>query len=251
MSQKRNKIIVLLFLFIIICIVGLVILRNKHSKTNQSSEVGNIKIVVAGESPDALFQGEILNLRNIPLTLLDNKTDNKLLEGLTNEKGFYEFKQIPKNNTYLIRVNDNNSDQFVSYYEPYTYKVDFPSAKDFLSLNFVLKLNNAALRDLQRQQSLYLYQSLLEDYKKDHGSYPIILGDKPTIKVNSLFVSLFSPYLKKKNMDAKNLLDPLSGRYFIYRSDGKGEHYWLLAYPEIVFDVPLFNKKENAYLIHQ
>ena len=249
MSQKRNKIIVLLFLFIIICIVGLVILRNKHSKTNQSSEVGNIKIVVAGESPDALFQGEILNLRNIPLTLLDNKTDNKLLEGLTNEKGFYEFKQIPKNNTYLIRVNDNNSDQFVSYYEPYTYKVDFPSAKDFLSLNFVLKLNNAALRDLQRQQSLYLYQSLLEDYKRDHGHYPVGQGYEKILNTDSRLISLLKPYLIKRKMDAKNLVDPLSGRAFVYRSGGL--HYWLNAYPEIVINIPLFNTKENSYLIYK
>jgi hypothetical protein len=249
MSQKRNKIIVLLFLFIIICIVGLVILRNKHSKNNQNSEVGNIKIFVAGESHDALFQEEILNLPNIPLTLLDNKTDNKLLEGLTNEKGFYEFKQIPKNNTYLIRVNDNNSDQFVSYYEPYIYKVDFPYAKDFLSLNFVLKLNNAALRDLQRQQSLYLYQSLLEDYKKDHGHYPVGQGYEKILNTDSRLISLLKPYLIKRKMDAKNLVDPLSGRAFVYRSGGL--HYWLNAYPEIVINIPLFNTKENSYLIYK
>jgi len=247
-NQKRNKIIVLIALIGVIGLISYLAIFKHNFKIIPKGPTGQIKGVVIGPSVDAQIIGNI-GLSNIKLLLIDADYPQNVFQTISNNLGSFTFSNIPSGKYYWLRIDDS---QFPgSYYLPAIEKITFPYAQKSVSYDIHLMMNEKALRDHQRQQSLYLYRSLLEDYKKDHGSYPIILGDKPTIKVNSLFISLFSPYLKKKNMDAKNLLDPLSGRYFIYRSDGKGEHYWLLAYPEIVFNVPLFDKKENAYLIHQ
>jgi hypothetical protein len=248
MNQKRNKIIVLIGLLIIASSVGYYLFKNLTFK-KEKNVFGTICIHVNGQSWDSRIIDDVA-ISNIELQLFKkNDVSQMIKQGITDANGDYCFSELSLPEIYWIKVNNNKSP--ANYYLSYENEISLPYKTQRLNHYIKLYLNDAAQRDIKRQNLLYLYQSLLEDYKKEHGSYPIILGDKPTIKVNSLFVSIFSPYLKKKNMDAKNLLDPLSGRYFIYRSDGKGEHYWLLAYPEIVFDVPLFDKKENAYLIHQ
>jgi len=245
MSQKINKIIVLIAFFLVISFIVFISLRTKMKITSKVL-TGEINGIVSGTNYDAQFP-EIIALPNINLLLIDKDDSKNIFQTTTNNDGSFIFSNIPSGKIYFIEVG--SSQVPASSYFPYKGEITFPYGQKSISHYIKLLLNEAGLRDLHRQQSLYLYQSLLEDYKKDYGHYPITLGDEQNVNINPHFISLLEPYLKKANMEAKNLLDPIPERVFHYRSGGV--HYWLLAYPEIVFDVPLFDKKENAYLIHQ
>jgi len=245
MSQKRNKIIVLIVFLVAISFITLII-KNYSSKVSPKIVTGEIEGVVSGISYDAKIFDTIA-LTNVPLQLIDQDAPKSIFNTTTNNSGTFVFSNIPSGSNYWLEID--SSTEPASYYFPYKGRVALPYGQKTIFYPIKLVLNEKGQRDYQRQQALVLYEDLLESYKKDYGHYPITLGDEQNVNINPHFISLLEPYLKKANMEAKNLLDPIPERVFHYRSGGV--HYWLLAYPEIVFDVPLFDKKENAYLIHQ
>ena len=244
MPQKTNKIIVLIAFFLVISFIVFISLRTKMKITPKVLK-GEINGIISGANYDAQFP-EIIALPNINLLLIDKDDSTTTFQTSSNKDGFFTFSNIPSGKIYFIEVG--SSQVPASYYLPYKGEITFPYGQKSISHYIKLLLNEVGLRDLHRQQSLYLYQSLLEDYKKDYGHYPVGQGDEQIVNTNAHLIFVLKPYLTKKKMEVKNLLDPLQNRPFIYRSGGV--HYWLLAYPEIVIDTPLFDKKENAYLIH-
>lgn len=245
MNQKRNKIIVLILFFLVISFIVFISLRTKM-KIPPKVLKGEINGIVSGANYDAQFP-EIIALPNINLLLIDKDDPTTTFQTSTNKDGSFTFSNIPSGKIYFIEVD--NSQVPASYYFPYKGEISFPYSQKLITPYIKLLLNEAGLRDLYRQQSLYLYQSLLEDYKQDYGHYPVGKGDEQVLNSNSHLISLLKPYLTKVNMGVKNLLDPLQDRPFIYRSGGV--HYWINAYPEVIIEIPLFDKNENSYLIYK
>jgi len=246
MSQKTNKVIILIFFIVIVAFI-ISIIVSRHYFEASRIPTGEIKGVVSGQSYDVQVPDMML-LSNINLSLIDESDPETIFRTKTNSDGSFVFSDVPSIRKYWIEIDSSQAP--ASYYVPYKGRILLLYNQASISKVIIkLSLNKRASRDLLRQQSVFLYASLLNDYQKDHGNYPITLGDEQNININPHFISLLEPYLKKVNMEANNLLDPIPERVFHYRSGGV--HYWLSADPEIVFDVPLFDKKENAYLIHR
>jgi len=248
MNQKRNKIILAIALAIVAVFSYVILYRGTTSRL----PTGNIEGFVYGQSFDVTVPNGFF-LSQVNLSLIDKSNPQKVFHATTDAHGSFTFAHLPLNRIYVLKVNTNDSDNpIVSYYLPYQREFnprEFKASSGKRLLSVYLNLNKKALRDVRRQQSLYLYKSLLEDYRKDHGHYPINKEGEAIRDSKAKLISVLSPYLKTKEKSKDLLVDPLKLRPFVYGSID-GTDYWINAYPEIVTEVPLFNARKNRYVIH-
>ncbi|MCW1309744.1 MAG: hypothetical protein OH344_03555 [Candidatus Parvarchaeota archaeon] len=212
---------------------------------------GNVYIHVIGQSWDNNVIDEILipNIKiNLQLVGKNNIPTQIIAQGITNEKGECIFTKVPRGNEYLITIDTTSIPG--KYYLPYQRQVLLSRNSSKIDLYIRLFLNESSIRDLVRQGRLLLYQNLLEVYKKDHGYYPLSKNFREKIiNINDHLITLLTPYLIKNKLTADKLLDPLSERPIVYWSDGNNYKIWI--FPEIILDISVFNKKENAYFIEK
>lgn len=247
-TSRKIKIIIILigfFMFVSLAIFVFKSFQKSDNRVKQNMQTGEVRGVISGESYDATIP-DSLAISSVPLVLISQDNPEVAFQTTSKADGSFDFNKVPTGFAYLIKVDSIKG--LASYYTSYTEKVPFPYGQKSLDIFPHLVLKEEALRDVKRQQNLYLYQSVLESYKKDNSHYPIGIGDENILSIKAHIISVLDTYLNKIHFSPESLIDPLKNRPFIYRSGGV--HYWLNAYPELVTDVPLFDKKENSYLIY-
>lgn len=246
-SRKINIIIIFVgfVIFVGLAIFSFKLFKNSGDQVKLTIPTGEVKGVISGQSYNAAIP-DSLALSNVPLVLASQDNPEITFQTTSKADGSFDFNKVPTGFAYLIKVD--NTKGLASYYTPYTEKVPFPYGQKSLDVFPYLVLKEEALRDVKRQQNLYLYQSILESYKKDNSHYPVGIGDENILSIKAQIISTIDAYLNKIHFSKESLLDPLKNRPFIYRSGGV--HYWLYAYPELVTDVSLFDKSANSYLIY-
>lgn len=247
MSLKTNKIIVLASLLIFAVLATYIILNREQIIGKLTLPSQDIKGVVTGPSYDALIP-DLIALPNVSLWLQSTDDTSYLTQAITKNDGSFVFEDVPSHKTYLLTLDHSQAP--ASYYHSYQTKITASSGKNILNLPQIkLILTPHALRDLQRQRSLYLYQKLLNLYYQDHSSYPVSQDEEKITDNKSFLISSLTLYLETMDYSKDNLIDPIKDRPLIYSSDG--EHYWLTAMPETILNTPLFNDNMHGYLISQ
>lgn len=246
-SRKINIIVIFIgfIIFVSLAIFSFKLFKNSGNQVRLTIPTGEVKGVLSGQSYDAAVP-DSLSLSNVPLVLISQDNPEVTFQTSSKDDGSFDFNKVPTGFVYLIKVDGING--LASYYVPYTEKVSFPYGQKYLNIFPHLVLKEEAVRDVERQQDLYLYQSILESYKKDNSHYPIGVGDENILSMKAHLISVLDTYLNKIHFSINGLIDPLKNRPFIYRSGGV--HYWLYAYPELITNVPLFDKSANSYLLY-
>ncbi len=246
-SRKTNIVIMFVGLvaFAGLAIFSFKLFKNSGGQVGLTIPAGEVKGIISGQSYDATVPDSIV-LSSVPLVLISQDNPEITFQATSKDDGSFDFKDVPTGFSYLIKVDDTSG--LASYYTPYAKEVPFPYGQKSVNIFPHLTLKEEASRDVKRQQSLYLYQSLLEEYKKDKGHYPISAGDENILSIKAQIISTLDTYLNKIHFSKDSLLDPLKSRPFVYRSGGI--HYWLNAYPELITNVPLFDKSANSYLLY-
>lgn len=247
-SPKIKIIIILigLILFASLAIFSFKSIQNSGRQSGQIVSMGDIKGVISGQSYDATVPDN-LALSNISLTLVSQEDPNVFFQTISLNDGSFSFDKVPSGVSYLLKLDGTKEP--VSYYAPYTEKVFLPASQKSLAVFPHLNLNEEAHRDLKRQQGLYLYQSVLELYKKDNSHYLISTGEEKILNTKNNLILALNPYLNKVNFSAEGLIDPSKDRSFVYHSDGT--HYWLKVSPERITKISLFDKDAQSYLIQK
>lgn len=247
--DKSQKIKIIIIFIGLVLFVGLVIFSFRYFQISNGiitnrNPVGEIHGILSGESYDTTRPDSML-LSGVTLKLVAQDVTTLSFMTKSNADGSFEFKKIPTGFNYLIKVENNQKP--ASYYLPYIEKVALPYGQKSFNIFPKLSLAESSLRDLKRQQGLYLYQSLLESYKTDNNHYPVADGNENIVSTESALIMSLRSYVNKIDFSVSSLIDPVKDRPFVYRSGGL--HYWLNAYPEAVTDVALYNKGSNSYLI--
>jgi len=246
-TSRKIKIIIIFIGFIMFA--GLAIFSFKYFQSSggvftQKIPLGEIHGLLSGESYDATKPDNI-TLPGVTLKLVSQDVPNINFTTTSNTDGSFDFKKVPTGFAYVMKIENNQKP--ASYYVPYAEKVLLSYGQKSLNLFPSLNLTESSLRDLKRQQGLYLYQSLLETYKKDNTHYPVADGNENILNTQSFLITFLKSYVDEINFSVNNLIDPLKNRPFVYKSGGL--HYWLNAYPELITDVPLYDKVSNSYLV--
>lgn len=245
--RKINIIIIFVgfVIFIGLALFSFKLFKNSGSQVRLIIPTGEVKGVISGQSYDAAVP-DSLSLPNVSLVLISQDNPEITFQTASKADGSFNFNKVPTGFAYLIKIDGVKG--LASYYMPYTEKIPFPYGQKSLNVFPHLTLKEEALRDVERQQNLYLYQSILELYKKDNSHYPVGNGNENILSIGAQIISALDVYLNKIHFSTESLIDPLKNRPFIYRSGGV--HYWLYAYPELITDVSLFDKSANSYLIY-
>ena len=172
--------------------------------------------------------------------LMRNAKDGKEKTLLTDDLGKSVFNVKP-NSDYYLTILPSGTTSFLYVVPPPNLTLKFDTTKD-VKKQFRLALKEETVRDIQRRKDLtWVYMPALEQFKEKNGYYPKIAFEK--IDSKGQLAKFLSEYIS--NIP----LDPLSGHFYEYYSDGKT--YKLIAYPEIDFRGNLLKayKDQKVYLI--
>jgi len=224
------------FIFGVVIFVGILIYGIYLWQEQQTEPISFTVTLLGSDYNNAVEEVYLSGFQIVMRNIKGGK--EKLL--LTDDFGKAIFN-VKANSSYNLIILPSGTTSFLYAVPPSNLVFNFDIIKD-VKKQFRLALKEEATRDIQRRKDLnWVYMPALEQFKNKNGYYPKIVFEK--IDSKGELAKILSGYIP--NIP----LDPLSGHFYEYYSDGKT--YKLIAYPEIDFRGNLFKlyKDQKVYLI--